>query len=395
MQKGVALHTVDYSLRVHKTYKSLFFEAVMPIISPFYFYEAVFGLLFIFLLVATVRAFPRLDAKLQRRLPSFDFLKGVAIICIIAIHATDFVPQLFFLRDIIWFAIPLFLLASGYLLEARHQDDLDLRRYFSSMATRILLLYVAFVVAIRLLVTGNFTPAQIALDLFFGRTNGDYYFIPLLISLYLLFPLLRKARRQLSSPFILGFVFLASFFFFILNYFLQQPDWDSNPWSLIFFGRYLFFFVAGVVLAEYDLEKVGLRHLWNLLVGFCCVAATFSLYAGKIYFTYLSPVTAFFLLLLLYNYLAPLRAISWLFTTCVEVGKQSLIIYLIHTRYLYNLLGPQMRLLQGLPVVVQYLLLIVAVLLLSYASARLIMPVYYWFLRLRGKNSRAQPAPRR
>ncbi|MBU0756566.1 MAG: hypothetical protein KKF44_00745 [Nanoarchaeota archaeon] len=71
-------------------------------ISWYFYFQAAFGLLFLTVFLHTSKFFPKHDQKKQsKRVPFFDYLKGIAIISVIAIHITDIFPEKAFLKDIL------------------------------------------------------------------------------------------------------------------------------------------------------------------------------------------------------------------------------------------------------------------------------------------------------
>ena len=89
----------------------------------------------------------------------------------------------------------------------------------------------------------------------------------------------------------------------------------------------------------------------------------------KFYFTYIYPMIVFLVFISVHNSIhlrhhSKLRVVR-------DIGKMSLLIYLIHTKIMYDLLG---GLFKGLAMywVLNYLVIIVVVLVISYAVAKLI-----------------------
>lgn len=354
-------------------------------LSDIFLYEliAVIILLNIFLYLA--KSFPKRSQDLHHvRIQFFDVLKGIAIITIIAIHATDFVPKTQFLKDILWFAIPLFIIESGYLLAVRHDKKINLKEYFMHILTRVVLIYLFFVIIIGVVKNDSFSIKELALDAFLGRTNNNFYFIPIILQLYVLFPILKHLKEKYATHLSLTFVLVFSFFFQVLDFYLQQPEWNSNLYSLAFFGRFLYFFSVGMILAKFNIEKVTIAKLAPFFGLYLVGTISLSLYAKKLYLLNIYPIAIFLLLLIFHNYIASRKKHTSKFNILADIGKHSLVMYLIHTRIQYDLIinltkNISQTALHSWTIVI-YLAIIILNTALSYLFSKVFMKLYHTIL---------------
>jgi fucose 4-O-acetylase-like acetyltransferase len=341
--------------------------------------DAVLGI--ILLLVFTSLPQPLLPAKamvLKERLRSFDFLKGVCIVFIIMMHAKDIasIPPL--LEALLWLAVPCFIFASGYLLSRRNPEGAG-KGYFQKIWWRIGLLYVVFTLAWMLL-------THVALDqlpayLLLGRANGGtLYFIPVLLSLYIIYPALIKARNALGWD---VFLLLCLCFSALSEYTDLQyaaVSWDANPLSLAFFGRLLFVFAAGMYLSRVNMER--LMGWAAAVIAFCVSIAAIVLVGqqGFHFFSYFfGPVAFSCLLLAVHRGIADVvRIITWVFE---QLGKNSLIIYMTHSTLLYMVLKPNFTAYQGAEA---FFILVLLTTALSYAFSLIFMKAYRVVLQALG-----------
>lgn len=131
-----------------------------------------------------------------QRLHEIDLVKAVAIVTVVLIHAQDglqgYDPALErFLREWTRFAVPLFLLAAGFLFTKSAVGTAELARKLSG---RILLPYLIcsiFMLWFRATWLfeprlGTADPVALGLLLLSGRTLGIYYFVALISVLYAL-----------------------------------------------------------------------------------------------------------------------------------------------------------------------------------------------------------------
>lgn len=273
----------------------------------------------------------------RERIGFFDFLKGVAILAIVAIHATVAFPQYRWLNNYLWFAVPLFIFSTGYLLARRYaKPDAD---YFKSFARRVALPYVIFCLAVAIAgfaVATKFDAAAFAADVLLGRLNGGaLYFIPLIIQLYLLFPLLQKARQAVPAWIILLFAYATSIFFKLYDNAAQATAWNADPVSLAFCGRYLFFFAAGMYLSHVELGKKVQKVAGASLVVFL-FASGLSINTDFFpVYLYFYPLACLIIIAAVYH-AAERWAAGALCNALKETGKASLFIYLVHPTVIFS-----------------------------------------------------------
>ena len=272
----------------------------------------------------------------RERIGFFDFLKGISILAIVAIHATAAFPQYQWLNSFLWFAVPLFIFSTGYLLARRYaKPEAD---YYKSFAKRVALPYAVFCLVVGTVsaaATAKFDAAAFAVDVILGMLNGGaLYFIPLIIQLYLLFPLLQKARKAVPAWIILLGAYAVSIFFKLFDNAAQASAWNADPVSLAFCGRYLFFFAAGMYLSHVELgrkaEKVAGASL-----------AVFLLASALSINTDFFPVYLFFyplacLIIIAAAYHAARKWASAASRVMEDVGKASLFVYLVHPAVIFS-----------------------------------------------------------
>ncbi|MGM0439454.1 MAG: acyltransferase [Patescibacteria group bacterium] len=200
-----------------------------------------------------------LTKKPKQRIPFFDFAKGLAITAVVIIHATFFISLLsdqFPSSFLIWneslnrlmrFAIPVFFISSGALLTL--PDVSKIKNFYFKKAKAILPAYFFFSFLATFLTFGIKGPFSDYLFTAFyefltGTALTPYWFVPILIQFYILFPLIWYLLVvKESNPKKLLFV---SFLISISAYFLMPY---AGVLSLFVSAlRFLFFFVLGIVL---------------------------------------------------------------------------------------------------------------------------------------------------
>jgi len=261
---------------------------------------------------------------------SMDFLKGIAILAVIATHSATFAPWGAPFKNYFDFAIPFFIICSGYLLSRRHPEGVELNRHFSGIFWRIAVPYSIYTFA-SWLVMGNQDPIALLADLAFGRANyGALYFVPLILQFYILYPLIARHRKLLLSNAAMLFVLLASIWLSNMDYQLREQQWTSHGISLIFFGRYAFYFLFGMRLSYANEAKLASRKALLILAVLLACSFALPLFDGSKYLGYANPLLDFIAGIWLAALLQQSALGSKAFGAIAKLGKHSLGIYLLH-----------------------------------------------------------------
>jgi peptidoglycan/LPS O-acetylase OafA/YrhL len=211
-------------------------------------------------------------------------LNGLALFCAVVYHATGWgFTAMFFWADrfrpvsvpnfdqlgglsyygirtieqVVIFCIPAFLFVSGFFIAfATKRDQPTIQWSIIGSRIRILiipyLLWSGLIMFSDFLLGGDFTPKRVLLNLVLGRTAAPYYYIPLLIQLYLLAPLIvftgKRNWRVLLAVVLLIHLVIKTIIY--LNLFevpvvaLDSLQWITASW---FFPGNLLWFSVGVI----------------------------------------------------------------------------------------------------------------------------------------------------
>jgi surface polysaccharide O-acyltransferase-like enzyme len=186
-------------------------------------------------------------------------LRGWAILGVIAIHVSmnftkftelSWLPVSLAAIDIYaHFAVPLFVVISGFLLAAKYDRDYSIGDFYKKRLNRILFPFLIWSVLYMLLNPENLKdPFQAVFDVFTGGSYYHLWFFFLIIQLYLLFPFLRKLLKNKNFLIILIMLFVQVLF----RHLREDMAGSDNFTTLIkgLFFSYIFYFSIGIWIAD-------------------------------------------------------------------------------------------------------------------------------------------------
>ncbi len=202
---------------------------------------------------------------------SVDALRTISILAVVLIHTTTRVLEksgynlnsfglTLFLNQMARFAVPLFFLISGFVLELNYDNELNYFGYLKKRLNRIFIPYV-FWSAIYYLFIYNQNHDNIITVLLSGNASYQLYFIPALLIFYMAFPLLHKIYdsllnavhylegycKYIAMPLVLIFLGIIQMFLMRQDYLIHQFTFaDPIRISLLAY----FVFILGMVAAR-------------------------------------------------------------------------------------------------------------------------------------------------
>lgn len=328
---------------------------------------------------------------MKQHLQEFDILRTLATFTVIAIHITAgyvlLSPLGYVGNQLARFAVPLFIILSGFLLYNSDLNGHGLKTvdFYRRRFDRVLWPYILWTLFYALM--GGIMAQDIAQalrqlpgHLLWGTASYHLYFVVIIIQLYLLYPLLLWMMQNWPKLLLCG-SFLLTLAAQIMLYLAMTSRIHLNPaynnFWLVFFPVWLFYFVLGMWAAReqenWQLKLQG-KTMWLVLLWLVSVSLLFlDSYYTKAYGASIRPsvmlytVSSYFLF-----YAAALRCrtntpkwVNW-------VANQSFLIYLIHPAILTVLIYGAARI--GLPdlwsrtrgMIAEYLLVAALSLLCSY-----------------------------
>lgn len=188
---------------------------------------------------------------------AIDALRTISILAVLLIHTTtrtietthndlNNFPWTLFLNQIARFAVPLFILISGFVLELNYDYHANYRSYIKKRVSRIFIPYLFWSLIYYYFVYAN-NHDSLAKVILTGDASYQLYFIPTLAIFYFIFPLLHKFYKYISNKFVLAGLGVTQLCLLSTDYFVKEFKFaDPVRITLLSF----FFFIAGMVAAR-------------------------------------------------------------------------------------------------------------------------------------------------
>jgi len=289
----------------------------------------------------------------MEKIKEIDYLRGITTIFVLLIHLTSsylnypkesFTYQFFgSFNCALTFAVPAFLFISALIMtyQLKHKEDINWVSFIFKRVFKVLLALILWSI-IYTLYWGNFNNVTIktVIDaLTLGNASYHLYFIPLIIQLYLIFPLiwftvkfLSKIKLPTSLSFIscliIGILFHSAF-----TLIFRLDIFKNFPYFAIVIFSYSFPIILGIWLG-FNYEKI--KNYYNkvflvclmtltILTGYYYIEVQFVNYIYKDSLLF-SPLYWNLIILTLFYLLRYIKKSTFL----TEISKKSFIIYLSH-----------------------------------------------------------------
>ena len=229
---------------------------------------------------------------MSQRLPAFDKLRVGATFAVIAIHITAAYvlvsPVAYFVNQLVRFAVPLFIIMSGFLLYYADLNTgcLTLTAFYRKRLGRVVGPYILWTLlygSLNYLVSG--IPHQLLLLLIFwakhllwGTAYYHLYFLVIILQLYVLYPFLRTQLQKrcitwLAASFLLTLTTQTFLYLNMMNLITLPVSYQAL--YLVAFPGWIFYFMLGMSMAlkkdawENYLRKHGafLGLVWLVSLG--------------------------------------------------------------------------------------------------------------------------------
>lgn len=291
----------------------------------------------------------------KKRDDYFDQLRGVAIIAVVAIHITSVIIDknfantfnfsfLFIYRQLLNFAIPLFLFVSGYFMAKKDVSTVEkYKSFILKQAKKILIPYAIFTSMFILIDYYNgesITLKSVTLNFLTGNVVSPYFFIILIFQYYLLLPLLQKINniKGLIISIVINILYFVALYIYRINLTQDIP----NLYYALIFPAWLFFYQYGLYLGKYGLTKKSAIWLWLLPLSVILIFIESMLWLKEKHLVSFAisqlRISSFIYSFVLINILVSYRFFNLKFLS--KIGLVSFGIYLTHMFLLIYLVLP-------------------------------------------------------
>lgn len=282
---------------------------------------------------------------MSNRIEYFDILRGLAILGVVAIHASgtgfQFEQDSFnFNFTVLWrnalnFSVPLFLAISGYFLARKNIQSYS--EYFKFLKKQIPRVYTPLLswslvwLALAVFIFNKPIINEVVKLIAF-QSSGTYYFIAVIIQFYLLMPILYRLANYggviLSILISIGMTITIAYLRYYTDLSLPLILYAGN------FATWMMFFVLGLYIGKLEKIKLSNGILFCLILSLYAISCVESYMLIEIFDKPGDAVTAvkassflysFFLIILLFNNQEWIKS-----KPLKKLGDISFGIYLIH-----------------------------------------------------------------
>jgi surface polysaccharide O-acyltransferase-like enzyme len=213
--------------------------------------------------------------KKNRYIPAIDAMRAIAILAVIAIHTTtktlaasNDIPGFtftFFINQATRFAVPLFFMISGFVLELNYSFNQNYFIYFKKRLSKIFLPYLFWSLIYFYLVyphpLTSFWPLKDVL--LYGTASYQLYFIPALLVFYAFFPLFNLCYRFLANKWVMLALGIVQLYLLYQTYYIR-PLPVPYPFAIALLNYYPF--LLGMVASHHQdfLQRI-IR--WKIAIG--------------------------------------------------------------------------------------------------------------------------------
>lgn len=205
---------------------------------------------------------------------AIDLLRVVSILAVVMIHTTtrtieaskfdlQRVPWTLFLNQISRFAVPLFFMLSGYVLELNYPFHANYFKYLKKRITRILVPYVFWSGIYYYLVYRQHTMGYVQ-AMFQGDASYQLYFVPALLIFYMIFPLIHKFYKVICNKWALVILGLLELYILFQDY-NNRPIFAFYPLRIACLNYYIF--LLGVVASHHKDRLILFINKWRIILA--------------------------------------------------------------------------------------------------------------------------------
>ena len=334
---------------------------------------------------------------------SFQAFRGIAIICVVAIHSIvgseNFSHSnwnfyfIFIYRQLLNFAVPAFLFISGYWVAKENFNNLKEYKFFLNKRLKKVLVpyffWSLFAILLSITLFGfDLSSKTIIYKLLTGGAMGPYYFLLLIAQLYIITPILIYLLNKQSNGLIIiiSLNFLSLLVLYIIRIYL-----NINPPLALYalpFYSWIIFFALGIFVKNHNVSnKCTSYRIYLLLIFFIILSCTEAYFLLKLNltsfaFSAVKFSSFFYSIAVCFAFLKLRQKIKNWPQILVKLGDYSFGIYLIHIFIIHFITKAlnQIDILVSIQPIFQFIAL-VSTISISYiviVIIRNVTPRYFW-----------------
>lgn len=342
---------------------------------------------------------------LKDREASFDALRGIAIIAVVAMHAIPWQQYTnsvgLSCRQLLNFAVPAFLFMAGYWSAKKPISSLeDYKQFLIKRFLRIAIPYLFWSViylSYEDIKIHDFDLEKTLVVLLTGKASVQFYFIILIAQLYVLTPLLQYAARKWYG---VALVFLLNMIYLLVQYPMYSPVISSFaeprqlvhiPFHVLFLSM-VFFYQGGLLMRSHysgasvpSTIRVAVLPAILLSAAISIKEALMIVAHGGTWLAAISPLkySSFaYSSSIILGFLALRKGFKNWPKLLVTIGRYSFGIFLVHMIVLRGVVKVLHKIhLSWLPFTLYYSMIVLATLficvnLISFTRCVLVKPIY-------------------
>ncbi|OIP04371.1 hypothetical protein AUK18_00180 [Candidatus Beckwithbacteria bacterium CG2_30_44_31] len=221
--------------------------------------------------------------------PAIDLLRFISILAVVLIHTTTRTlemthyqlyqtPWTLLLHQITRFAVPLFFMISGFVLELNYDNQASYWQYLIKRLNRIFIPYVFWSAVYFYFVYTRHGPDFLS-ALIYGSASHQLYFIPALLVFYLIFPLFHWLYRFFARKWILLILAAVELCLLSADYY-QHSLRFFYPLGVALYNFYVF--ILGMVVSHYHDQLIAFVKKWlAVLIPLTVFLAGYIFYSGR------------------------------------------------------------------------------------------------------------------
>lgn len=206
--------------------------------------------------------------------PAIDVLRIISILAVVCIHTTtktiqatsndlQHVPWTLLLNQAARFAVPLFFMISGFVLELNYTFHANYFVYLKKRLSRILIPYIFWSAIYFFVIHQSTKPYDFLRTLIAGTASYQLYFIPALLMLYLIFPLIHRYYNIFANRLMVIILGIVQVVLLGYDYYIHPLPFFI-PLSVVLLNYYIF--ILGMIAAHHQQRIINYIHKWRYLL---------------------------------------------------------------------------------------------------------------------------------